>query len=117
MNKCRQPVSHIQEFCRCYADRHIETVKLPNCNFSFTYSTTVETSFANTCKYRKTGWCPDVIIPLPYPEKLTNNVDDWVLWVAKDMKKKVLAGSNSKEYKRQNSDMWVTFFNHISTDS
>lgn len=30
---------------------------------------------------------PDVRMDLPLPETLTDNVDDWVLWVAKDLKK------------------------------
>ena len=35
----------------------------------------------------ETGIAPDVRISLPLPKTLTNNVDEWVLWVAKDMKK------------------------------
>ena len=30
---------------------------------------------------------PDVRINLPLPETLTDNVDEWVLWVAKDLEK------------------------------
>ena len=33
------------------------------------------------------GIAPDVIIPLPMERKLTDNIDEWVLWVAEDMKK------------------------------
>lgn len=33
-----------------------------------------------------TGIAPDVRISLPLPKKLTNNIDDWVLWVAKELK-------------------------------
>lgn len=29
---------------------------------------------------------PDVIIPLPMSMKLTNNIDEWVKWVAEDLK-------------------------------
>ena len=32
------------------------------------------------------GIAPDVRIPLPLPEALTDNVDTWTLWVAEDMK-------------------------------
>ena len=32
------------------------------------------------------GIAPDVRIPLPLPEVLTDNVDTWTLWVAEDMK-------------------------------
>jgi len=34
-----------------------------------------------------TGIAPDVRIPLPYPKRLTDNIDEWVLWVAKDLKR------------------------------
>lgn len=67
---------------------NINTVKLPNCDIYFTYPTTVNIDFAEVCKQRKTGYSPDVIIPIPYPEKLTDNIDEWVLWVAKDLKKR-----------------------------
>ena len=36
----------------------------------------------------KTGIAPDVRMDIPYPTKLTDNVDEWVLWVAEDLKKK-----------------------------
>ncbi|MBO6118050.1 MAG: hypothetical protein J6P44_05845 [Bacteroidales bacterium] len=32
-----------------------------------------------------TGIAPEVIIPLDYPEQLTDNIDSWVIWTAKDM--------------------------------
>ena len=35
----------------------------------------------------ETGIAPDVRITLPLPKKLTDNVDEWVLWVANEMKK------------------------------
>ena len=34
-----------------------------------------------------TGIAPDIRIPLPYPDTLTNNIDEWVIWVAEDLKK------------------------------
>ena len=33
-----------------------------------------------------TGIAPDVRINLPLPKKLTDNIDEWVRWVAEDMK-------------------------------
>lgn len=36
----------------------------------------------------KTGIAPDVRLDLPYPKKLTDNVDEWVRWVAKDLLKR-----------------------------
>lgn len=32
------------------------------------------------------GIAPDVCIPLPFPAKLTDNVDEWVVWTAGNMK-------------------------------
>ena len=49
---------------------------------------TVDEEFEKTCLERSPGYKPDVIIPLPYPKQLTDNIDEWVLWVAKKMKKK-----------------------------
>ena len=34
----------------------------------------------------ETGIAPDVRITLPLPKKLTDNVDEWILWVASEMK-------------------------------
>ena len=34
----------------------------------------------------KTGIAPDVRLDIPYPTELTDNVDEWVLWVAEDLK-------------------------------
>ena len=48
---------------------------------------TVDVDFEKACREKKPGHKPDVIIPLPYPKQLTDNIDSWVLWVAKKMKK------------------------------
>lgn len=29
-----------------------------------------------------TGIVPDVIIPIPYPSEITDNIDSWILWIA-----------------------------------
>lgn len=63
-------------------------IKLPNSEIEICYPMTVDMELEQTCKKKKTGHAPDVIIPLPYPEKLTDNIDNWVLWVAEDMKKR-----------------------------
>ena len=34
-----------------------------------------------------TGIAPDIRITLPYPKQLTDNIDEWVLWVAEDLKR------------------------------
>lgn len=35
----------------------------------------------------ETGIAPDVRISLPLPKVLSDNVDEWVLWIAEDMKR------------------------------
>ena len=35
-----------------------------------------------------TGIAPDVRIPLPLPSKLTDNIDEWVIWVANQLETK-----------------------------
>ena len=36
----------------------------------------------------KEGISPDVRLDIPYPTELTDNIDEWVLWIAQDLKKK-----------------------------
>ena len=36
----------------------------------------------------KDGIAPDVRMDIPYPTELTDNVDEWVLWIAEDLKNK-----------------------------
>ena len=59
---------------------------LPHSNITLSCPMDVHDTFEATCKDRKPGYKPDVIIPLPYPEQLTDNIDSWVLWVAKKMR-------------------------------
>ena len=33
----------------------------------------------------KTGIAPDVIIPIDYPDSLTDNIDNWTLWIANEL--------------------------------
>lgn len=51
------------------------------------YSTTYSTRYEKGTAVDPTGIAPDVHIDLPYPKRLTDNIDDWVLWVAEDLKK------------------------------
>jgi hypothetical protein len=71
----------------CELSGNCNTIRLPHSNLSLTYPMTVDAAFEEACKEREPGHKPDVIIPLPYPEQLTDNIDPWVLWVAKKMKK------------------------------
>ena len=66
---------------------YANNIRLPNSNIVLTYPMTVNAEFEEACKDRNPGFKPDVMIPLPYPEQLTDNIDSWVLWVAKKMKK------------------------------
>ena len=66
---------------------NIIMIELPNSSISMMIPMTVDGTFDQVTKTRKPGQSPDVIIPLPYPEELTDNIDPWVLWVAKKMKK------------------------------
>ena len=49
---------------------------------------TVDDIFEKLCKEKNPGHKPDVVIPLDYPKQLTDNIDEWVLWVAKDLKRR-----------------------------
>ncbi len=50
------------------------------------YSTTFSMRYEKGTTVDMTGIAPDIRITLPYPKRLTNNIDEWVLWVAKDLK-------------------------------
>lgn len=61
-------------------------IQLPGSNICITYPMCVDMAIRETCRNKTPGHAPDVIIPLPYPQQLTDNIDEWVLWVAKKMK-------------------------------
>ena len=71
----------------CELSGNCNTIRLPHSSIFFTYPMTVDAEFEKACRERNPGHKPDVIIPLPYPKQLTDNIDPWVLWVAKKMKK------------------------------
>ena len=61
---------------------------LPNSKLKFLYATSIDSGFyEKDFSTEGLGIPPDVIIPLSFPRKLTDNIDEWVLWVAKEMKK------------------------------
>ena len=61
---------------------------LPNSKLKFLYATSIDSDFyEKDFSSEGLGIPPDVIIPLPFPRKLTDNIDEWVLWVAEEMKK------------------------------
>lgn len=72
----------------CELTGNCRTELLPNSRFGVFYATTVDSGFfEKDFSTEGLGIPPDVIIPLPFPRKLTDNIDDWVLWVAEDLKK------------------------------
>jgi len=71
----------------CEQTGNCNEVRLPNSNIYMRFPMTVESTFEAYCKKKAPGCAPDIIIPLPYPEQLSDNIDSWILWVAKDMKK------------------------------
>jgi hypothetical protein len=63
-------IFHVRELFSRYMDQFIETEKYD----------------ANMTYKKFTGISPDVRITLPYPKQLIDNIDEWVLWVAEDLK-------------------------------
>jgi len=60
---------------------------LPNSKIKLSYATTVDSDFYEKDFSEGLGVTPDVIIPLPMARKFTDNIDEWVLWVAEDLKR------------------------------
>ena len=60
---------------------------LPNSKIEFYYATTIDSELYDNDFSGTPGIAPDVIIPLPYATTLTDNIDEWVLWVAEDLKR------------------------------
>lgn len=71
----------------CELTGNCRTEPLPNSKLGLFYATTVDSGF-----YEKDftseglGIAPDILITLPIARKLTYNIDEWVLWVAEDLK-------------------------------
>ena len=62
--------------------------KLPHSDIYIFYSTCIQSlDFRKNVSFGKIGIEPDVYIDIPYPNRLTDRIDEWVLWVAKDLKK------------------------------
>lgn len=60
----------------------------PNADIYLTYPTCIkQKEFLEHHVFGANGIAPDVRITLPYPKRLTDNIDEWVLWVADDLKK------------------------------
>lgn len=62
--------------------------RLPNSGLGLFYPTCIfQFEFLDNHKFGSIGIRPDRIIDLPYPQSLTDNIDEWVLWVAEDLKR------------------------------
>ena len=85
-NGCRAKVYGKERTMGCEQSGNCIPIRLPNSNIELNCPMTVPDTFEVACKDRNPGYKPDVIIPLPYPEQLTDNIDSWVLWVAKKMR-------------------------------
>ena len=66
---------------------NINLGSLPNSKIEFQYPTTVDSDFYDNDFSGTPGIAPDIIIPLPYATTLTDNIDEWVMWVAEDLKR------------------------------
>ncbi len=72
----------------CELTGNCRTEPLPNSKIGVFYATTVDSGFyEKDFSTKSLGIAPDVIIPFPIARKLTDNIDEWVLWVAKDLEK------------------------------
>ena len=85
-NGCRAKVYGKERTMGCEQSGNCIPIRLPHSNIELNCPMTVPDTFEGACKDRNPGYKPDVIIPLPYPEQLTDNIDSWVLWVAKKMR-------------------------------
>ena len=65
---------------------NVTPFQLPHSGITCYYPTSVDEDFALQIKNRKPGIRPDVKIPIPLPDTLKDNVDTWVVWVARHLK-------------------------------
>ncbi len=64
---------------------NIVGMPLPNSQITVYYPTCISSFFLQGESNGSSGLSPDVRIDLPYPEKLTDNCDEWILWIADQM--------------------------------
>ena len=71
----------------CELTGNCRTERLPNSRLGVFYATTVDSGFyEKDFSSEGLGIAPDVLITLPFARKLTYNIDEWVQWVAEDLK-------------------------------
>ena len=70
----------------CLDFSNINVVEMPNCHLSFS-SPMTRTIGLPDGGIDATGIAPDILIPLPLPAHLTDNIDEWVIWVTEQLEK------------------------------
>ncbi len=66
---------------------NLSSIVLPHCQLSL-YVPMSRTIGLPENSIDKNGIAPDVRIPLPLPARLTDNIDEWVIWVAEQLENK-----------------------------
>ena len=70
----------------CLDYSNLAGIKLPNLDLWVTVPMSRRTGLPES-SVDKNGIAPDVRINLPLPSKLTDNIDEWVIWVAEQLEK------------------------------
>ena len=65
---------------------NLSDVQLPNCRLWLNVPISRTVGLPEN-SIDKNGIAPDVRIPLPLPARLTDNIDEWVIWVAEQLEK------------------------------
>jgi Peptidase family S41. len=71
----------------CLDISNFRRVNLPYSTITITIPVTVSHRLPDR-GIDKEGISPDVRLDIPYPTELTDNIDEWVLWIAQDLKEK-----------------------------
>lgn len=69
----------------CIDISNCRPVILPDCGHTIVIPMTI----SHRLPYNEidpSGITPDIYIPIPYPKELTNNIDEWSIWVSNDLK-------------------------------
>ena len=70
----------------CLDFSNLNEIEMPNSHINFTCPMSRAIGLPET-GIDQTGFAPDVRIPLPLPARLTDNIDEWVTWVAAQLEK------------------------------
>jgi len=70
----------------CLDFSNLNEIEMPNSHINFTCPMSRTIGLPEN-GIDQTGFAPDVRIPLPLPARLTDNIDEWVTWVAAQLEK------------------------------